>query len=122
MKGRKILRSGYKICAVNSLKGGLTQDDDKETLIASDGNVARQRSPGGLPLFCYACNQATNGHASDATRCEHCKRVLWEAVAQPCSSKPLRDIPYKQLCKWGATGKGAQKMFDLEPVPGEERK
>ena len=72
-------------------------------------------------MYCYACNKPTDGHESDATRCEHCQRVLWEAIAQPCSTKPMRDIPYKALCKWGA-GKGAQKLLDLEATQNEERR
>jgi hypothetical protein len=47
---------------------------------------------------------------------------LWEAIAQPCSTKPLRDIPYKALCKWGAGGKGGQKLLDLEVAQAEERR
>ena len=76
-------------------------------------------------MYCYACNQATKGHATDLTRCEHCMRVLWEALAQPCSTKPMRDIPYKALCKWGAgggAGKGGQKLLELESIQNEDRK
>ena len=71
-------------------------------------------------MFCYACNQSTVGHAADQTRCEHCRRVLWEALAQPCSTKPMRDIPYKALCKFGAgVVKGGQKLLELESIQNE---
>jgi hypothetical protein len=65
-------------------------------------------------MYCYRCQKLTVGRSGDRTHCEHCNRLLWEALAKPSSNK-IRAIPWRQLVKWGSINFPTPK-----PVPERE--